>query len=87
MSIASQGVITEEAESGRVEWVELSKLTFDLWRNDWWIGMATGDTVQEARLMVVDAGYPADHEIIMTPFYGLNTSKETYVAITGRKAK
>jgi hypothetical protein len=58
------------------------KLSFDLWRNDRWIGMAEGATVQEARQMVVDSGLQGD--IIMTPFYGLKTSKETYKAMTGR---
>lgn len=54
------------------------KKMFDLWRNGWWIGMAQGETVEEARKFVVDSGLKDPNKIVMVPFYGCGTTVQAY---------
>ena len=64
------------------------QLWFDLWVDGYWCGMARGDTITEARESVrhsyTDPSLFA--RMIVTPYYGRGTSKETYQAVTGRQA-
>jgi hypothetical protein len=55
------------------------ELFFDLWRNNYWIGMAKGKTPEEARK---NCGEGVNN-IIMTPYYGKGTSQATYKALLG----
>lgn len=61
-------------------------LSFDLWLDDRWVGMSSGDTVFEARKKAensyLDKSIGA--RILMTPFYGCGTSDATFKAITGK---
>jgi hypothetical protein len=63
------------------------KLMFDLWRNGYWIGMAEGETIEQARQSVVEAQLKDQDKIIMLPYYGKGTSVQTYEAVMVSKPK
>mgnify|MGYP001761669589 CR=1 FL=1 len=63
----------------------VSPLTFyDMWRKEQWIGMAIGDTPSAARQYIMESlpGEPGhSNDFILIPFYGLNTSQNTFRAL------
>jgi len=59
---------------------------YDLWLNDRWIGMTKGTSPEAARARALESFMrPPSGLLILTPFHGKGTSKQTYEAITGRK--
>lgn len=62
------------------------ELFFDLWRNNYWIGMAKGKTPEEARLYIAEIYGEGCTNVIMTPYYGRGTSHVTYKALLGMES-
>jgi hypothetical protein len=79
-------MIARDAQTGTLIFgVPDNHLYFDLWRNDRWIGMATGINEAEANQQAVDSlGAAHAVNLILTPFMGCGTSQATYKAQTGR---
>ena len=58
--------------------------TYDAWVDNQWIGMAIGDTPSEAReSLLSDRQSMRWKNIVLTPFYGLNTSQTTLEHLMG----
>lgn len=54
---------------------------YDIWKEEEWIGMAMGDTPSIARQYIMESfpGWPGDSgKFLLMPFYGLNTSQNTF---------
>jgi hypothetical protein len=65
---------------------DVGLLVFDLWRNNRWVGMATGLTPADARRQLEQIyGEEPAKEMVLTPFYGCGTSDATYLALTGKQ--
>jgi hypothetical protein len=64
------------------------KYSFDVWFGSSWVGMAIGDTPEEARNSYLEYCTGEHHkEVMLIPFFGLRTSQSTFRHLTGLMAK